>query len=214
MRRIKAILGRDPKHPLHFRELKHNQRVVCVQEIAKAPIRSASILIHKPSLKSPGSFTCKPYQLYRYASKMLIERCSWFCRDRVKNGVGDGKAELIFSNRSGMSYQDMWDYWTRLKDDASISTKIVWDSLDLSKLSAINHDQRSGLQIADVVASSHWQAVSPDKFGVVEPRYLQHLMPILYKNGGCMMTYGLKFFPPLCEIRPSQAHLSIFDGLK
>ena len=43
MRRIKAVLGRDPKHPIHFRELKHTQRVVCAQEIVKAPILTVSI---------------------------------------------------------------------------------------------------------------------------------------------------------------------------
>jgi hypothetical protein len=214
LRLIKARLGRDPKFPLHFRELKHTSRVACVQEIAKIPIRTASILIHKPSLTKPESFTCKPYQLYRYASRMLIERCSWFCRDHVKPGVGDGKAELIFSNRSGMSYQDMWDYWTRLKDDASQSTKIIWDNLDLSKLSAINHDQRSGLQIADCVASAHWQAVSLDKVGVSEPRYFQQIESLFYRHRECALNYGVKFFPPLETIRPSQPHLSVFDGLK
>jgi hypothetical protein len=214
MRKVKAILGRDSRHPLHFRKLAHSQRIAWVREVAKLPIRTATIFIHKPSLTKPEAFTCKPYQLYRYASKMLIERCSWICRDKVKAGVGDGRAEMIFSNRSGMSYQDMLDYWTRLKDDASISTKIEWGHLDLSKVRAINHDQKSGLQIADCVASAQWNAVTIDKYGVNEPRYLHELFPLLYKHGGCALNYGLKFFPSLDVIRPSQAHLSIFDGLK
>jgi len=113
-----------------------------------------------------------------------------------------------------MSYADMWSYWSRLKNDASQSTNIAWDHLELMKLSAINHDQLSGLQIADCVASAHWQAVSLDKYGVNEPRYFQEVIPKLYRYKDRAMNYGLKFLPSLEKIRPSQSHLSVFDGLK
>jgi len=214
MRTVKTVLERNLRQPLHFRDMKSNARVVWVRHIARLPIRVATILVHKPSVEDGSSFSKTSCQLYRYASRLLIERCSWICRDNVKPGVGDGKAEIIFSNRGGMSYADMWGYWSRLKHDVNEPTKIEWDHLDLTKLSAINHDQLSGLQIADCVASAHWQAVSLDRYGVNEPRYFEELKPRLYRYKERVMSYGLKFLPPLEKIRPSQPHLSVFDGLK
>lgn len=213
MHRVKAVLERNPKDPMHFRDMRHVARLVWARDIAKLPIRTSTVLIHKPSVMDDSSFSQKSCQLYRYTSRLLIERCSWFCRDNVKSGVGDGMAEIIFSNRSGMSYADLWAYWSRLKHDASQTTNIAWDHLDLTKLSAINHDQLSGLQIADCVASAHWQAVTLDKYGFNEPRYFEQLQRKLYRYKGRAMSYGVKFMPPLEELRPSQPHLSVFDGL-
>jgi hypothetical protein len=212
MRATKLLLERLPKHPLHFRELKHCKRLVWAQQLRKIPIKTISVLIHKPSLTKKDVFQ-KQYYLYRYASRFLIERCSWLCGDHVKKGVGDGMAEMIFSNRSAMSYEDMWNYWTRLKDDASISTTIAWKHLDLAKSKAINSDQDSGLQIADCVASCHYHAVAVDKWGNNEPRYFQQLLPKVYKKNDSVLKYGLKVFPALETIKPSYPHLSVFDGL-
>ena len=63
-----------------------------------------SVLIHKPSVKEPEKFR-ERYRLYFYAVRYLLERASWIRRDhRSRGDVGNGSGEIVFSNRSGMSY--------------------------------------------------------------------------------------------------------------
>src|SRR5688572_1972875 len=47
---VRALLGRPPLFPLHFRELKHEQRVAYVAKLAELRLRTVNVAIHKPSL--------------------------------------------------------------------------------------------------------------------------------------------------------------------
>jgi len=214
MKQARKLVARGSKHALHFVKLPHAQRLAWVQLIAAYPIRCASVLIHKPSIADPEVFKANAYQLYRYASRLLMERVSWFCRDTYNPKRGDGSAEIVFSNRRRMSYAEIQDYWRRLKSaNEEKDIRIVWKHIDPDKVSAVNHDQLAGLQVADCVASAHFHAVSLDRFGNCEPRYFQELVKLLYRYKRTCDGYGLKFWPRLQTLRPSNAHLSIFDGL-
>jgi hypothetical protein len=211
MRNSRKMLGRAEKEPLHFVKLSHQQRLAWVKEIAKLPIRCASVLIHKPSLPNPEVWTTNPYHLYRYSSRLLIERISWFCRDKHDPAKGDGTSQIYFSNRRRMSYDQLRDYWRKLKGEKE--ARIVWEHINPEKFAAINHDQLAGLQIADCIASAHWQGVSLDRYGNSEPRYFVEMKKIAYSFKNSAIGYGLKFWPDLKELRPSMEHLAPFDGL-
>jgi hypothetical protein len=96
MREVRKQLGKDPKKALHFRELKHEQRVPFVRAIGQTPLRTLSVLIHKPTIDEPERFQDEAFRLYRYATRLLLERVSWLCRDRHNEGDGDGSADLVF----------------------------------------------------------------------------------------------------------------------
>ncbi len=51
-------------------------------------MRTASVLVYRPLINEPEQFHKSKYQLYRYATRMLLERVSWLCRDQRR--VGDG----------------------------------------------------------------------------------------------------------------------------
>jgi hypothetical protein len=191
-KQARELLKKPPKHPLHFRELKHEQRVPLARLIGQAQARAVSVLIHKPSIPEPENFQQQKYSLYRYACRLLLERVSWLCRDHHKVGQGNGRAELIFSNRSAMSYDDLRDYLHQLKDDVSV--RIDWNVVDPSLVRAINHDQLAGLQLADAVATSMFYAVHKNQYCEVEERYLKLIAPIIYRHEGKMEGYGLKFW--------------------
>jgi len=55
---VKCKLNKPKKKPLHFRDLKHAQRLLLVDKIAKADLRVISVLTHKLSLNgsSPRRF--------------------------------------------------------------------------------------------------------------------------------------------------------------
>lgn len=193
-KQARDLLKKPPKHPLHFRELKHEQRVPLARLIGQAQARSVSVLIHKPTITEPENFQQKKYSLYRYACRLLLERVSWLCRDHHKTGQGNGRAELIFSNRSAMSYDDLRNYLTQLKTDVTKDVRIDWNVIDPNLVCAINHGQLAGLQLADAVATSVFYAVHKNQYGEVEERYLKLIAPIIFRYEGKTEGYGLKFW--------------------
>lgn len=188
----RELLRKPPKTPLHFRNLRHEHRVPLARLIGEAPLRHVHVLVHKPSIADPEVFQQEAFSLYRYTIRLLLERVSWLCRDTVRANEGDGKAELIFSNRSAMSYDDLRQYLVRLQGREDC--RIHWDSLDLNRVRAVNHDQLAGLQIADAVATSAFYAVHKNQYGETEDRYLRMLARTLYRRGGNVDGYGLKFW--------------------
>jgi hypothetical protein len=192
LKSVREVLHKEPKTALHFVDLKHEQRIPYVRRVGELPIRTVSVLIHKPSIQEPETFQSQKYRLYRYATRMLLERVSWLCRDQHKPEEGDGIAEIIFSNRSNMSYDDLREYLHRLKER---ETQIHWPVIDPDRIQSIEHSKRAGLQVADAVASGVHFAVKVNRYGETESGYLNHLSRTLYRYKDRMHGYGVKLWP-------------------
>lgn len=216
MREARERLAKEKNKALHFRELKHEQRVPYVRIIGAGQVRTVSVLIHKPSIKEPERFQSESYRLYRYASRLLLERVSWLCRQHYKVGEGDGSVEITFSNRSAMSYDDLRIYLDNLRSTAEIKdVRIDWNVVRPELVKAINHDQLAGLQIADAVASGIYSALNLNPYGETESRYLQLLAPTIYRHKKTALGYGLKFWPEDYEtLAQSLPHLECFANYK
>jgi hypothetical protein len=197
---VRDLLKKPDKKPLHFRDLKHEQRLPFIAEIAKADLRTVSVLIFKPSLKEPEKFQ-ERYRLYFYAVRYLFERVSWYCRDhKTGHDAGDGSAEIVFSNRSGMSYAEMRDYLKYLKERTGpLDVRIHWPVMNPDNITAYSSGKRMGLQIADSAASSFFYAVQSSQYGFAEDRYARMLKPVVYQRHGAYQGYGLKFWPREAE---------------
>jgi hypothetical protein len=50
---VRASLNRPARKPLHFKDMRHEHRLLYVDRIAHADLRTISILVHKPSLQKP-----------------------------------------------------------------------------------------------------------------------------------------------------------------
>lgn len=216
MRDARVLLKKEPKRALHFRELRHEQRVPYVRLIGSAQLRTVSVLIHKPSVKEPERFQSESFRLYRYASRLLLERVSWLCRDHHKEGEGDGTVEITFSNRSAMSYDDLRDYLERLRLTTEASdVRVDWNVVRPERVKAVNHDQLAGLQVADAVASGMFFAVNLNPYGEVESRYLELLEPTIYRHRKTALGYGLKFWPEDFDtLADTLPHLDVFKACK
>ena len=190
----RKILKKPDKHALHFRELRHEMRVPYVTLISEAPIKTVNVLVHKPSIKNPENFQQGPHKLYRYITRLLLERVSWLCRDNAKdNGC---VADMIFSNRSCMSYEELKEYLNLLLQ-SSMNTNDVnidWDVIKNDRVRAVNHEQMAGLQIADAVATSVFYAVNKSQYGQIEDRYLKIIGNMFYRNKVRLDGYGLKIW--------------------
>lgn len=212
MRSVRELLAKRPNQQLHFSDLKHEQRVPYVRKIAGAPVRTVTILVHKPSIKEPEKFQSEKFLLYRYATRYLLERVSWLCRDQRTAKEGDGRADLIFSNRSSMSYEDLRGYLHVLKSQSDpMDVRIDWSVIDPESVRAVNHDQLAGLQAADAVASSFYYAVALNRYGEAEAKYASLLMPTVYQHKQSRLGYGLKFWPEdLGKLKSANPHLAWF----
>ena len=192
-RDIRQLLNKPADFVLHARKLKHEKRIPIARKIGEAPVRTVSVLIHKPSMAEPDNFK-KAYSLYRYASRLLLERVSWLCKAHHISGQGNGQVDLIFSNRSAMSYDDLRNYLHKLK--AGATAQIDWNVIDPARIRAVNHDQLAGLQLADAVATGTFYAVRLSDYVETEPRYLEFMARTLYRHQEKLLGYGLKLW---CE---------------
>lgn len=210
-REARELIRLGDKKPIHFCKLRHEQRTPVSRIVGGLPVRTVSILIHKPCISDPEIFQQQAYSLYRYASRLLLERVSWLCRDEHDGKRGDGRVELIYSNRSAMSYDDLRGYISQLHQGRSAQqVTIAWDVVSESLVRAVNHDQMAGLQLADVVASSVYQAVNPNFYGDTEESYLANLKRTIYRHKGQRKGYGLKFWCS-CEATTSRVMRVVED---
>lgn len=191
---VRALLKRPVKKPLHFRDLRHEHRLPFVAAIAKARLRVAAVVIHKPSLQEPEKFQ-ERYRLYFYAVRLLLERVSWLARDTHRPGEGDGSVEVVFSSRSSMKYGELCAYLDHLRTNVA-DVRIHWPAIKTDQVVAFTAGKRMGLQIADAVASSIYYGVQPSQYGMVESRYAELLDTVYYRHKGRALGYGIKFWPP------------------
>jgi hypothetical protein len=199
LKQVRTTLKREPKAPLHFVELKHEQRIPYIRRKGELPIRTVNILIYKPLISEPEKFQNTKYLLYRYASRLLLERVSWLCRDSRRTGEGDGTCEVIFSNRSNMSYEEIKDYIRHLQkqgEDDPQKVQIDFSVIQPDRIQSVEHSKLAGLQIADAVASGFNFAVKVNRYGETETAYVMHLKKTIFRyKKEVALGYGLKVWP-------------------
>lgn len=94
-----------------------------------------------------------------------------------------------------MSYEDLRAYISQLHHKPNGQTvNIDWDVIDENMVRAVNHEKMAGLQLADVVASSIYQAVNPNRYGDTETKYFEMLAKTVYQRKSKHEGYGLKFW--------------------
>lgn len=196
---VRQEFGLPPKKHLHWKDLKHSEKVRYSQILAGlGQARAAVVAVHKPSLTAPDTFK-GGYRLYFYITRYLLERISWLVRDghRVEPNAGDGTVDIIFSNRQGMSYTELAAYIDKLRSDkeSGQEIKIDFNHLRPDQISAHTPGKSMGLQLADAVASGFFNALERDHYGNTEPRYAKNLKGMLYRYSEKVDGYGLKIVP-------------------
>lgn len=181
------------KKPLHFRDLKHDERKLFAKRIGETDIlKWTAVAFHKRML-SRESFLISE-RLYFYALRFLVERVSWCCRDWHPERVPQ-RVELVFSNRASLKPDNLREYLNKLAQERERLSYRAADNLDLDNIAVLSPGKRLGLQIADAIASSVYYALQPNQFGMTESGYLKLLWNRAYRHRGRLWCYGLKVFP-------------------
>ena len=193
---LRTTLGRNPGHVLHFQTLRrHALRVRAARELGTFSIGAVtSVVICKRTLRQAQADGTLPYiaagnPLYLWAVRLLLERVSWYIREH-----GGGSSTVTFSHLKGFNEAELHAYRARLEALGS-DTTIHWPSFEGHAFCVSTPDSVEFLQLADIAASSVFQAVEPD-CDVIERRYLSEMRPVIYRRGSAPVTkYGLKVFP-------------------
>jgi len=191
---LRAALGRQPGHTLHFRKLTHSQKLKACQDIAASAIEAiVTVTMVKPRFAVPDSSGEVPYvaqadPMYLWAVRLLLERISWYVDEH-----GGGPALVTFGHLTRFPAEKLHTYREALEDS---QTQVRWQVFAGHAFRLDHPNRRELLQVADTCASALFRAVEPDEYGNREDRYLKALSSRLYRRGTTNITsYGLKVFP-------------------
>lgn len=212
------ILARFPEKrtpDLHFRKLKHEQKVVVSQEIAAEPIGVCIAFSHKITL--PGSRWAetfkRPGYLYNFLTRWLLERVTSHCAEDARTRRVNGRIKVVFSRRGGTNYSAMHDYMLLMRDGREVMRpvrSIDWSVFDPDDIVVENHSKWAGLQIADATTSAFFAAVEPNGYGNHEPRYAEILRDKAIRNNGSALNCGVTPVPGIGQCRATPAQLEFF----
>ena len=178
---LKTILKfqkKDILSPLHFYKMSHEKRKACITKLYDfSDFKIISVVFQKEKLQN--SFRTSA-TLYNYACKVLITKASIFLKQN------QAKANFIFEHRRNTHYKEL---------EMSVKKIIDFNKYVLS-IKSLTKAQSKCLQLADIIASSTFQAFEPNQYdGDVEPNYLMKLKNNFYSNNDKSLGYGLKIFP-------------------
>ncbi len=170
---------------IHFRNLSHSQRVAVARVLAQKPFTQIVAAFLKPRLDKKSGFS-KNETFYRYATRYLVERVSWYVDDM------GGWARLVFSNRRCFRIRELIDYIMLLTKTDTEVRPVFSDR----QMTARNADTNEMLRAADVVASSHGCALNVDDYGVMNHQAADELIHHYYRyRNKRVWSYGFKAFP-------------------
>ena len=122
---------------------------------------------------------------YNYLTRFLIERVSWYLRDN------DLLGNVMFSSRNTHKDDVLCEYVKSLITNPNNSIA----SNHIEKITYKKAADWDMLQLADVCASSLYQAHEPDNYGFRYPCYMNKLENHLYIYDNKLIGYGVKYFP-------------------
>jgi hypothetical protein len=184
---------------IHFRQLTHSQKVGVARVLSEKPFVQIVAAFLKPKLAKESIFGINE-TFYRYATRYLVERISWYVDDR------NGEANLIFSNRRNFKIRELIDYIMLLMKTETQVRKVFRSN----NIRAKNPDTEELLRAADVSASAYGNALNPDEFGIINYQSANELKDHFYRyRNGKIWTYGFKAFPcTQLELESTHSHCS------
>jgi Protein of unknown function (DUF3800) len=173
------------------------QRWAIASRLAELRLEVVAVAVHKPSLSKEGWQRNKE-DLYFQATKFLLERISWSCRDSHEiSPVSDPVADIIFSKRGGLRYSELCAYMRTLRSDPQkYATKADWHHLDPDRVRDESHDISDARHSAvDHFVSGLGAAFERKEYGMFDDRYVRLWADRFYRPNGRAIGNGLKVWP-------------------
>jgi len=189
---------------LHFRDLKHEQKVAVSHELAKKEFGGCVVLSYKPTIVDSPKFEIfkQPQHLYNYLVRFALERVTAAVRRRAQMLEHTPVLTVTFSRREGTDYDVMRDYLQLIKDGKEVMRSIGyidWSVFSPERIRVENHAVRAGLQLADVLTSATYAAFEPGMYGYCEEGYCEALRNRYLRHPKKALNSGLTLIPPLSK---------------
>jgi len=189
--RVKQTFGKTNDWVLHWSRIKkHDQKRYICQELLTEQWEFSCAATDKthPFITQSKGLREKDV-LYSYSVRLLLERLSWYARDKT-----NGKAIPIFEYRSNTSYDQMIEYIRLLRGWVpQTQIKISWANLEYKKFRILPKRISRLLQASDSVCGALKDGLEYSGYGLIEPSYILSLKDRFYRREGNLFSYGLKF---------------------
>lgn len=208
---------------LHYTDLIPAKKKIACSVLAEKPCRMFVTMSNKKNIEGYRNRNIQDGNkqwLYWWLTRLLLERVTHFCESQTpleRRGVD--KLRVVFSRRGGMRYVDLSSYLATLRRQSSAGRlhidhrDLCWSVIDDDEIFALGHKERAGLQFADIVAGSFYQAVERGRPADCDPTYAEILKPrIAFDKHPNYLGYGIKTMPALSEMRLLPQQRSIFES--
>lgn len=220
---------------IHYRDLIHPKKIMACEALANAKVRSFIVMSNKKNMqnyvnervaRAPQIYTTDRNWFYWWTARCLLERVTEECEKINLRENANGKLRIVFSRRGGMSYENFQEYLKKIEGQTKINKlyiseyNIKWSVIDHNEIFAMDHKSRAGLQLADVVASAFYQAVTDTPKRPCDPQYARLLKRTVAYNIKTAaygdryrqrFGYGLKLMPSIKDIEINPQQMRIFD---
>jgi hypothetical protein len=210
VRSILNTVGAKQRPALHFRDLQEWQKPIACQELAKLPVNLFVMNSNKKNMRrhrneraaAKTNPLVSKQVFYNFCLRLILERITDCCLRHSMRTYGEPRhVKLIFSKRGGHNYAHTFVYNDVLKSQARAKAtflqkrEIRWEVVDRRLQEAVAHTANAGLQLADIVASSFFQAVDILPPTIWNPTNAPLLRNRMALEAGFFHDYGVTFQP-------------------
>lgn len=219
-RRLRTAIKNTQSPAMHFRSLSDRQKKAVCTWLASINCRLFVVISNKQNMRrhrnrraAQASHTSAWF--YWWMCRLLLERVTDFCERRnERDHTARAKVRVELSRRTDLKYRELTNYLAKLElQEAPVVAKRLpcWSVVDFQQFHAFDHDTRTGLQLADVVASAFYQAINRIDSAVPKPEYAEALHEKVWSKGGQRFDQGFAVFPiPLSYPRLGEDQKRIF----
>ncbi len=223
-REIIRDLGQHQTTHLHFHKLKEDKKRQVCRAIAALPLRCFVVLSHKRNmlhhrnLRAERATVNRTAWFFCWLSRLLLERVTAYCHQRTFRDYGEcRKIRVEFSERGGVKIDDVKNYYRYLSGQNDLGMmhlnnfNLAWPVVDTEQMFIYPNRMRAGLQLADCVSSSFFQAVERTPAGIVRPESAKLLLNSVCSRANRRYGFGLKVMPTWIPSRLPENQCEIID---
>jgi hypothetical protein len=200
-------IGVSQRRDLHFRSLSPARKRRVCQMVSDLPVRLFVVASNKKNMRQyrneRAAKVLSNQWFYNWLVRILIERITHYCeRDAIKRFGLPRYVKFEFSQRGGHSYSQTAAYHELLKVQSRADTTLLrkwvpkWSVMHWKLVDYYPHEDRAGLQLSDVVASSFYTAVDNLDTGPCDPSFAQLLRPrVAFRGKFQYADYGVVLQP-------------------
>ena len=210
---------------IHFANLNPAKKRVACERLAELPVRCWAIASNKKNMRGYANPWAEQIPsknwFYCWLTRLLLERITHFVHSDSVGRFGEPRlVKIVYSERGGISYEQMNAYyaWLKMKDVAGSQVltlgELTWSVMHRHLLEVFPHNERAGLHLADTVASAFFKACDFRDTGECDPQFAKLLER---RMGRCpdvlegqIAGYGLKLMPDFKTAKLTKQQAAIF----